>query len=56
MSFESRFNDTRYTPIEKSCMSSFYACTKFEYSLSLKEMMVLCKTYVVTYLLNRYVL
>jgi hypothetical protein len=48
--------ETRYTPIEKLCLSLFYICTKFEYYLLPIEILVLCKIDIVRYLLHRHVL
>ena len=42
--------------IEKLCMSLFHACTKLEYYLLLREVLVMCKIDIVKFLLNRPVL
>ena len=47
---------TRYTPTEKLCLSLFHAYTKLEYYLLPREVLVMCKTDTVKYLLNRPVL
>ena len=44
--------ETRYTPIEKLCLSLFHACTKLEYYLLPREELVVCKIDIVKYLLN----
>ena len=44
--------EIRYTPIEKLCLSLFYACTKLEYYLLPSEVLVMCKIDIVKYLLN----
>ena len=48
--------ETMYTPIEKLCLSLFHACTKLEYYLLLRKVLVVCKVNIVKYLLNRLML
>ena len=43
-------------PIEKLCLSLFHACTKLEYYLLPREVLVMCKIGIVKYLLNWLVL
>lgn len=47
---------TRYTPIEKLCLSLYHTCTKLEHYLLPREVKVLSKIDIVKYLLNRPVL
>ena len=44
--------ETRYTPIEKLCLLLFHACTKLDYYVLPREMLVVCKIDIVKYLLN----
>ena len=44
--------ETRYTPIEKLCLSLFHACTKLEYYLLPRKVLEMCKIDIVQYLLN----
>ena len=48
--------ETRHTPIEKLCLPLLYACTKLEYYLLPREVLVMCKIDIVKYLLNHPVL
>ena len=47
---------SRYTPIEKLCLSLYYACTKLEYYMLPKEVSIICEIDIVKYLLNKPIL
>ena len=42
--------ETRYTPIDKLCLSLFNACTKLEYYLLHREILIMSKIDIVKYL------
>ena len=44
--------EMRYEPIEKLCSPLFQACTKLEYYLLPREVLVMCKIDIIKYLLN----
>ena len=46
----------RYTLVEKLCFSLHYACTKLEYYVLLKEVLVIHKVDIVKFLLNEPIL
>lgn len=46
----------RYSSIEKLCLSLYHACTKLEFYLLPREILVLCKIDIVRYLTNRPIL
>jgi len=48
--------NTRYTPIEKLCLSLYHACNKLEYYLMSREVLVLCEIDIIRHLSNRLVL
>ena len=43
--------EARYSLIEKLCLPLFHACTKLEYYLLSREVLVMCKINIVKYLL-----
>jgi ribonuclease HI len=45
--------ETRYTPIEKRCLSLYYACTKLRYYLLTSSCMIICQYNIIKYMLQR---
>jgi hypothetical protein len=47
---------TRYTPIEKLCLSLYYACTKLRYYLLTSSCTIICQHNIIKYMLQRLIL
>jgi hypothetical protein len=47
---------TRYTPIEKLCLSLYYACTKLRYYLLTNSCTIICQYNIIKYMLQRLIL
>nr|KYP60887.1 Transposon Ty3-G Gag-Pol polyprotein [Cajanus cajan] len=48
--------ETRYTPLEKLCLSLYVACTKLKYYIRTRDVVIFCRSNVIKYMLCKPVL